>query len=215
MKQFMLVLSTVLFLFACKNDGVKGDHAEVSNASGSAAVSSTGATTYNVGTGTVNWTGSKPTGKHMGTINVSSGELGVEDGNVTSGSFTLDMNSINVTDLEGDKKTNLEGHLKTGDFFMVSDYPTAKFVITGVSPSSHEGMTHDVTGNLTIKDHTKSITIPANITLAGDKVVVASDNFVINRTEWGINYKSGLIGTVADKIIHDDIALVVSLEANK
>jgi hypothetical protein len=37
--------------------------------------------------------------------------------------------------------------------------------------------------------------------------------FTINRTEWGINYGSGIIGTAKDKIIHDEVGLNISLMA--
>ena len=50
---------------------------------------------------------------------------------VESGSFVIDMNSISGTDLEAGKgKADLEGHLKNEDFFDVTKFPTAKFVIT-------------------------------------------------------------------------------------
>ena len=41
--------------------------------------------------------------------------------NIT-GFFKVDLNSINVLDLEGDWKKNLEGHLKSNDFFAVDKF---------------------------------------------------------------------------------------------
>ena len=64
------------------------------------------------------WTGEKVTGSHKGTINLQSGAL-VFDGKVLKGgTFTVDMTSINTTDLKpGQGKESLDGHLKAEDFF--------------------------------------------------------------------------------------------------
>jgi len=109
----------------------------------------------------LNWEGSKPTGAHNGTVALKSGGLLVEAGTLTQGVFVVDMNSITNTDMAGSNgAAKLEGHLKASDFFDVAVYPTAKFVITSVVDT--EGKLA-VTGNLTIKNTTKSITIPATI----------------------------------------------------
>ena len=63
-------------------------------------------------TSTLNWTGSKQTGKHSGTIKIKTGGFTVENGKITDGKFTIDMNSISVDDLEGDDKINLEETFK-------------------------------------------------------------------------------------------------------
>ena len=39
------------------------------------------------------------------------------------------MNTINCTDLEGDAKNSIEGHLKSDDFFSVKKYPTSTLII--------------------------------------------------------------------------------------
>jgi len=57
----------------------------------------------------------------------------MEDGKLIGGEFTADMTSINVTDLEGDSKEKLTGHLRSDDFFGVETHKTAKFVITTVA----------------------------------------------------------------------------------
>ena len=77
-------------------------------------------------------------------------------------------------------------------------------------------VTHNVKGNLTLKGTKKSITIPANISVAGGKVSAVTPSFTINRTEWGISYGSGSIVDLAkDKVINDDIALVLELNASE
>ena len=44
----------------------------------------------------------------------------------------IDMKSINCTDLSGDSKKNIEGHLKDEDFFFSEEYPTSKVVMGNV-----------------------------------------------------------------------------------
>ena len=53
----------------------------------------------------------------------------LQNGNITGGEFVIDMNSIACTDLEGDSKGQLEGHLKSDDFFGVENHPTANNLI--------------------------------------------------------------------------------------
>ena len=98
-----------------------------------------------------------------------------------TGEFTLDMASITVTDLKaGEGKEDLEGHLKSADFFDVAKFPTAKFVVA--STEEKDGKLH-LTGNLTVRDVTKSITFPVTITENGEEATLKSDTFSIDRTE--------------------------------
>ena len=65
----------------------------------------------------VNWVGHKVTGQHEGTITLQQGTLEFTNNELTGGNFVMDMTSINTTDLEGDYKDKLDGHLKADDFF--------------------------------------------------------------------------------------------------
>ncbi|HEU4497379.1 MAG TPA: YceI family protein, partial [Flavobacterium sp.] len=61
----------------------------------------------------INWIGKKVTGSHEGTIQLKSGALVFKSNKLAGGSFTVDMGSIEVTDLKaGQGKEKLEGHLK-------------------------------------------------------------------------------------------------------
>src|SRR5690606_7074872 len=104
----------------------------------------------------ISWVGKKVTGQHSGTISFKDGILNFKDGKLTGGNFTVDMNSINVTDLKaGEGKEKLEGHLKADDFFGTATYPTSKLVFTKVTTKSNN--VYAVTGDLTIKGITKPI----------------------------------------------------------
>jgi polyisoprenoid-binding protein YceI len=169
----------------------------------------------------VDWKGSKPTEFHTGTINLSAGEALIADGKLESGKFTLDMTSITVTDLKsGDGKEVLEGHLKgTGDkakedhFFNVGTYPTGEFEITNVSEENGKKM---ITGNLTMKDVSKSITFPATITNNETSLTIKSEPFLIDRTLWNVNYASKTVfDDLKDKFVDDNIELVVNVKIKK
>ncbi|WGH74969.1 YceI family protein [Tenacibaculum tangerinum] len=168
----------------------------------------------NVAESVVTWTGSKPTGSHNGVVSLEKGTLDIEDGNVKSGEFIIDMTSITCKDLEaGDGKEDLENHLKSGDFFDIEKFPRAKFEVT--SSEVKDGKVH-VTGNLTLRDVTKSITIPATVTEADGMATFKSDVFSIDRTDFGVTYKSKKIdAALKDKFINDLMDISFDIKAKK
>jgi len=147
----------------------------------------------------------------------SDGRLMVGGDKLIGGEFTIDMNSLTNTDIEdAGKRGNLEGHLKNEDFFEVSKFPTSKFELIQVQPvTGNDAVTHNLTGNLTLKGITKSITIPANVIVTDAMISAVTPAFDINRTDWGVKYGSGLTGAVGDKVISDQVALVINLKATR
>ncbi|MEE2771119.1 MAG: YceI family protein [Bacteroidota bacterium] len=214
-----LLVSAVAFT-ACKND--KSNETQPEDAQEVAMASEEQGTTFSVDSSAtvIEWKGEKPTGSHMGTIKVSEGNFTVNDSAVLSGNFTIDMNSIEVTDLEGDQKANLEAHLKgtvdekQDDFFNVKKFPTAKFEVTGTS-KSEDGKTL-LEGNLTIREETKNISFPVSISQEGDMMTLTSEEFTIDRTKWNVNYGSkSVFEGLKDNFVYDDIQLKIDLKAKK
>lgn len=154
----------------------------------------------------ISWKGTKPLGSHIGDIKLLEGNMIMDDGKLTGGTFVIDMKSINTTDLKAGKgKEKLDGHLMSADFFDVAKYPTSKFVITKVED---KGAILHVTGNLTIKDVTKSVTIPATLSTENGVTTFASDTFTINRVEYNVKYGSkSIFANLKDKFINDDMEL--------
>ena len=165
-------------------------------------VNATGLNNVDTTVSILNWKGSKPTGSHNGTVALKSGGLLIENGILTQGAFVVDMNTITNTDMAGTNgAAKIEGHLKASDFFDVAVAPTAKFVITSVVDT--EGKLA-VTGNLTIKETTKSITIPATISTVEGITTFKSEIFMIDRTDFGVVYASKkLDAALKDKFIND------------
>jgi polyisoprenoid-binding protein YceI len=152
----------------------------------------------------VSWKGYKVTGSHRGEIAMSFGELNIEDGVLKGGKFVIDMSSINCTDLSGESKGKLEGHLKSEDFFSVVKFPEASMVITSVNGT---GSYYDVVADLTIKGNTNSVKF--NITLTKEK---AYARLKIDRSEFDVKYGSNsFFENLADRAIYDDFDLDVVL----
>jgi polyisoprenoid-binding protein YceI len=166
---------------------------------------------------TLGWKGTKVGGAHNGTINITEGTIAVEKNNITAGNFTIDMKTIKVLDLAGtDGEAKLKGHLESPDFFEIEKYPTAKFEITGsekLTEADAQGNNYKIMGNLTIKDVTKNITIPANVTMDANQFT-ATSKFNVDRTDFGIKYKSGKFdAAVKDKAIGDIMEFDLNLKA--
>lgn len=214
----LFVIAVTMLTVSCKND--KTETPEVQE---EAAVASDSASPYVVDASTsiIEWAGSKPAGKHNGTIAISNGEVYLNNGKIESGKFTIDMTSITVLDLKaGDGKEDLEGHLKglgkeedADHFFNTKKFPEGSFEITAVNTVDAQTT---VEGNLTLKGITKPVQFPAVITLDGNKMTLTADTFKINRTEWNVNYASkSIFDDLKDKFVNDEIELKVNITATK
>jgi len=160
------------------------------------------------------WTGQNIAGgKHTGTIGLSKGDLTFEGAKLAAGSFTVDISSIKVTDLAGDRATRLENHLKNEDFFDAPKFPEATFDIAKVSGSGND---LSVTGRLTIKGITKSVTFPAVVHQSGNTVHATAKGVKIDRTQFDIKYRSGnFFSGLGDRAISDEFQLDIELVAAK
>lgn len=161
----------------------------------------------------VKWHAKKVTGEHFGTISLASGALNVDGTKITGGTFEIDMTSIKCTDLtDAGYNAKLVGHLKSDDFFSVEKNPKAKFVIKKVEGS---GANYNITGDMTIKGITQTITFPA-IVKADASGVNATAKITLDRSKWDIRYGSKtFFPTIGDKMINDDFAIDLTLAAAK
>lgn len=159
-----------------------------------------------VKTSTVKWVGKKVTGEHSGTVNLKDGALVFKGKKLAGGTFTVDMTSINATDLSGEYQGKLNGHLKADDFFGTEKFPTAKLVFKTIGAKATDVYT--VTADLTIKGITKPVTF--DITVKGNTATTA---FKVDRTKYDIKYNSGnFFENLGDKTINDDFELTVALK---
>lgn len=222
MKKILVPALALMALSACNNSATNTDHIETSS-SKTVDTSKISGTPYKVdSTSTITWTGSKPTGNHSGQFKVSEGVVYVDNSNITGGNFTINMNSLVNLDLAGDpeNKAKLEGHLKSPDFFNIEKFPVARFVISSVEPykadsasgTAFKDATHMINGNLTLRDSTQNISFPAKITADASNVMATAD-FNIDRTRWGMNYKGP--NNPQDWFIDKTVNLKLNISAKK
>ena len=163
---------------------------------------------------TVIWTGSKPTGSHTGNVTLKDGYLSFDHGQLIGGEFTIDMTSITCTDIESEKKNKyLVDHLKDEDFFDVNQFPEAKLTVNRVK--NIEGSQFEMKGNMTIKGITNPVTFNADIKINRNSYTAIA-KIIIDRTKWGVEYKSGnIFKDLGDKIIYDDMEFDIFLVSEK
>ena len=181
-------------------DGVQ--EANVAEPSGPGAPETTGAKVYQVSSdSTVHFTGSKVTGSQNGGFREFTGTIAVKDDQIVSPSeIVIDMESTWTE--SGDRLTN---HLKNADFFDVPNYPTSRFVVTGVEPS---GDGHKVTGDMTLRGVTKSISFDAEVSVSDSGVTLRAE-FFIKRFDFGVAFKGK-----ADDLIRDEVVLKLEIKAS-
>jgi polyisoprenoid-binding protein YceI len=112
------------------------------------------------------------------------------------------MTTLTCDDLTADQgKANLEGHLKSNDFFAVEKFNTATLAISSVD-------NNNATGTLTIKD----ISHPIKFTLIKNQDVYNA-SLVFDRSKYDIRFNSGsFFENLGDKLILNEIELTAELK---
>jgi len=105
---------------------------------------------------------------------------------------SVDVNTINTNIDSRDKD------LKEEKYFNQPKYPTINFTSTAVTATS-------VTGNLTMKGVTKSVTFPITVTPAGSGYTFEG-SFTINRRDYGVGGNS--------MVLSDDVKVTLKVHAN-
>ena len=163
----------------------------------------------------LHWVGKKTGGEHNGTVDIPGGSFVVNQGNITSGELTIDMKSITVLDIKNESlNSRLVSHLNGEDFFNTDRHPEAyfkmkygRFVEGPAGGSGH----YVITGTLTIKDISNEIRFKAYLG-DGNKLNIKTDEIVLDRTKWEVNFKSKTIfAQFADDYIHDEVYIRADL----
>ncbi len=153
--------------------------------------------TVNTTDSKIEFVGSKTGGSHPGFFLLKSGAVSVSKSKLTGGSFVIDIASVKVTDGAGEK---LAGHLKAADFFDVAGKGTeATYVISTVK---YTDATHaEIDGKLTLKGITNPVKFIATTT--GDAKSFTGDaDFILDRTQFGINYGPGKVANEVTVKVH-------------
>lgn len=141
----------------------------------------------------------------FGRFNDVSGTITYDETKPESSKVDVTIKTESVDTANGKR----DGHLKSPDFFDAKQFPTATFVSKSVKSKEKKLA---VTGDLTIRGVTKSITIDVEVTgLAkdgqGGELAGFYTEFTIQRSDFGVNYGQGGIG--------NDVTLMLGIEAAK
>ena len=150
----------------------------------------------------VGFVASKVTGSHEGGFNKFTGTVRLNPAKTEASLIDIDIDMGSVfTDSE-----KLTGHLQTADFFLIEKYPTAKFVSTEIKAGGEGGASHTITGNLTLRGVTKTISFPAAVTVT-PAAVTAKAEFALPRSQFGVAYAGK-----ADDLIRENV--IIKLDVN-
>ena|ERR1700722_6816426 len=125
--------------------------------------------------------------------------------------FALNIDSIDTNQSQRD------GHLKSADFFDAEKYPQITFSSTSFKATGEEDV-YKLTGDLTIKDVTKSVTLDAEFggsaddfygnTKAGFEVTGK-----ISRKEFGLTWDG--VTEAGSVVVGEDIKLMINIQFAK
>jgi polyisoprenoid-binding protein YceI len=162
--------------------------------------------TINLEKSRIEWVATEMRGakRRTGIISFKNGFFLYQNGKIIGGKFTVDMETMDVTDVplhEKIARKNLLNHLKSDDFFNVTHYPLSTLELTGVHQTKNGSL--KISGNLTIREITKNIEF-----FAHQKGGNFETKFTFNRLDWNIAYE----GSWADKTFVDkDVELTIKI----
>lgn len=109
-----------------------------------------------------------------------------------------------------------DGHLQSGDFFLAEEHPQVTFTATKIA--KFDGEEFELTGDLTMRGVTKSVTFDAEFNGAtvdpmGNNVAGFSAKATVNRKDYGMTFDVAL-GT-GELLVSDKIKIVLELELSK
>jgi polyisoprenoid-binding protein YceI len=140
-----------------------------------------------------------------------SGTVHLDEDNIANSTARLEIDASSVTTGNDDR----DAHVKAEDFFHVEKHPTITFVSTGAEAKGDDEFV--LTGDLTIRDTTKSVSIDfektgTSVDPWGGHRVGFEGKTKVSRKDWGLSFNVPLDGggvLVSDKVtLEFDIALV-------
>ncbi|MDB5688958.1 MAG: hypothetical protein JWL91_834 [Sphingomonas bacterium] len=141
-----------------------------------------------------------------GMFGAKGGSLTIDPKNLAAAKVSIEFSTADLSVTS----TQFGTHLKSGDFFDVSKFPTATFVSTGVQAS---GTSAKIMGNLTVHGVTRPVTLDAKLMGAGPNPMskAATVGFTatatVKRSEFGLG--------MATPVVSDDVTLHITAAFEK
>jgi polyisoprenoid-binding protein YceI len=129
--------------------------------------------------------------KVRGQFNEFEGSAVVDGTDITRSTAQLTIQAASI-DTRNEQR---DGHLRSNDFLALEEYPQITFVSTGVTQTGATSL--ELTGDLTIKGVTNSVTVPFEFEGAatdpfGNLRVGFEGSVVINRKDYGVSWNAAL-----------------------
>lgn len=201
-----------LFITSCDNSSTGSETANTEEKTEKEEAAPTADGTYivDVEASVVNWKGTMMgMYSHSGTLKFKEGKLKMKDGEITAGSFVVDMKSMTPTDdnydpEEGKSKDKLVEHLQSDDFFLVSEHPTATFTLGAVKDNK-------AIGKMTIRGNTNEVEVNIADVHAHDGDVHITGSAVLDRQAYNVKFSH----PAEEMVLSDDLEIEIDVMANK
>jgi polyisoprenoid-binding protein YceI len=141
--------------------------------------------------------------KVRGAFNDFEGHVRAEGPDLSRAQISLTIQAASIDT----RNTQRDNHLRSNDFLAMDEFPVITFTSTSVRQTGPESI--ELTGDLTIKGVTRSITIPfefggATVDPYGDFRVGFEGSVTINRKDFGVSWNATLETggvLVSDKVV--------------
>ena len=148
--------------------------------------------------------------KVRGRFSDFSGSLDFDAEQPVSSSVRFTIRAASIDTNQADRDT----HLRSEDFFAVDRFPALTFASTRVTPRG--GGQFDVTGDLTIRDVTRSVVLPVTYLGTakdpwGNEKLAFEAEITINRKDFGLNWNAAL--ETGGFLVGDEVKVSLSIQA--
>lgn len=138
------------------------------------------------------------------------GAIVMDEANPEASSVNFSISTASIDTNVADR----DAHLRSGDFFAADEHPKLTFTSTKVTKKGAEQF--DVTGDLTIRGTSKSVTIPVSfLGLAKDPWGQSKAGFEaetsLNRKDFGLNWNAAL--ETGGFLVGDEVKVTLSIQA--
>lgn len=146
-----------------------------------------------------------------GRFKEATAKIALDDADLTKSQVSVDINAASID--TGDAKR--DDHLKSPDFFDVKKFPKLTFKSTKIAKA---GAGYKLTGDLTIRDVTKSVTLDATVSAPvktpwGNQARAAKVTGKIKRGDFGLKWNKAL--EAGGVVVGEEVTLNVSAEVTK
>jgi polyisoprenoid-binding protein YceI len=150
--------------------------------------------------------------KVRGAFNEFEGTVVVDGTDVSRSTATVTIEAASIDTRNGQR----DAHLRSNDFLGMDEFPQITFVGTAVAPTGPTSL--ELTGDLTIKGVTNSVTIPFDFEGAatdpfGNLRAGFEGSVTINRKDYGITWNAAL--ETGGVLVSDKIVLEFEVSAIK